>query len=112
MGRASLKHKQINCRWTTEDVRAINAIAEKEERSQSEVVRFFVHFGMESFRTLGSFERMKGAQIISVLDENVRRESEQRIDVLRKAEARQEMREDEYPGPISYTRGERKISSR
>jgi len=89
------KDAQLAIRWHAEDLVAIDGIAEREERSRSEIVRFFVRWGIQQYKDFGSLqaleltsllklvEKRKGAtKVASIEGAQVHREAHIRLQLL------------------------------
>src|SRR5882757_1548545 len=93
------KETQLAIRWHAEDLVAIDGIAEREERSRSEIVRFFVRWGIQQYKDFGSLqaleltsllklvEKRKGATKVAIIEgADVHREAHIRLQLLTEAQ--------------------------
>jgi hypothetical protein len=61
------KSEQLNVRFTPSDIEALEVLALKEERDKSELVRFFVRWGLKQYRLAGSVDILKVTDITPAL---------------------------------------------
>jgi hypothetical protein len=94
------KNTQIAIRWQADDIAAINKVAEREERSRSEIVRFFVRWGIEQYNGLGSILALqltsipelvqkrdgKQGKLVPIEKLHTQRQAIMRLELLREAQ--------------------------
>jgi len=55
----SKRKKQASVRWSEKDIESLRHVADKEDRSVSDVIRFFVKLGLEQWQALQSFRALE-----------------------------------------------------